>query len=94
MAIRRARVLGLVAAVVTLAGCEVAPHGTVKDPRARQTIAVSGCGERSTYACWDWVGDQPGRRGRRRHVDVGTSWLEAAGGAPAHSAGSTTPRGQ
>jgi hypothetical protein len=47
------------------------------DPRARQTIAVSGCGEKTRYTCWDWIGDEPGRRGRRRRVYVGTSCLEA-----------------
>jgi hypothetical protein len=47
------------------------------DPKARQTIAVEGCGERATFACWDWVGDEPGRRGRKRRVYIGTSCLEA-----------------
>jgi hypothetical protein len=48
------------------------------DPRARQTIAVSGCGEHDTYACWDWVGDVPGRHGKRRRVYIGTSCNEAS----------------
>lgn len=47
------------------------------DPKARQTIAVAGCGDRATYACWDWVGYGTGRRGKRRLVYIGTSCLDA-----------------
>jgi hypothetical protein len=51
---------------------------TEGDPQARQTIAVSGCGDRATYACWDRVGWEPGRHGRRV-VYAGTSCLEEEG---------------
>lgn len=54
--------------------------GTQVDPRARQTIAVSGCGESETYVCWDFVGYEPGRRGVRRLVYAGTSCNETLDG--------------
>jgi len=54
--------------------------GTLADPTARQTIAVSGCGESETYACWDWLGYEPGRHGGRRLVYVGTSCNETLDG--------------
>jgi hypothetical protein len=54
--------------------------GTQVDPTARQTIAVSGCGESETFVCWDWVGYEPGRRGRRQLVYAGTSCNETLDG--------------
>jgi hypothetical protein len=43
------------------------------DPR--QTIAVTGCGERSTYACWATTGREPAGRGMRT-VYLGASCSE------------------
>jgi hypothetical protein len=54
--------------------------GTQVDPTARQTIAVSGCGESETLVCWDRVGYEPGRRGRRQLVYAGTSCNETLDG--------------
>jgi hypothetical protein len=43
------------------------------DPR--QTIAVAGCGERATYACWAMTAREPAGRGMRT-VYVGASCSE------------------
>ncbi len=43
---------------------------SLQDPR--QTIAVSGCGERATYACWALTGREPVGRGMRT-VYIGAS---------------------
>jgi hypothetical protein len=57
-----------------------ASFGISVDPKARQTIAVSGCGESDTYACWDWGWYVPGPDGRPQFVYKGTSCNEVLDG--------------
>jgi hypothetical protein len=57
-----------------------ASFGTAVDPKARQTIAVSGCGESDTYACWDWGWYLPGPDGRPQFVYKGTACNEVLDG--------------
>jgi hypothetical protein len=57
----------------------------------KQTIAVSGCGESTTYICHDWVGYRTGRRGRRYRVFLGAACLEMGDAAQPVSTRSTMP---
>jgi len=57
-----------------------ASFGTSVDPKARQTIAVSGCGESDTYMCWDWGWYVAGPDGRPEFVYKGTACNEALDG--------------
>lgn len=42
----------------------------------RQTVAVRGCGEQATFACWTMAGRRPGRRGGWIEVPVGSVCIE------------------
>ena len=46
---------------------------SLQDPR--QTVAVTGCGEQATYACWALTGRVPAGRGMRT-VYIGASCTE------------------
>jgi hypothetical protein len=143
MAASLARVVGPIASVLALLGCEIVPHGPATADQARrdfssnafcpmgrvmaervepvppapaaiardaerlamwretfetraqqslkQTIVVSGCGESTTYTCYDWVGHRTGRHGRRYRVFLGTACLEMGEPAQPVSTRSTTP---
>jgi hypothetical protein len=60
-------------------------HEKLADQDPRQTIAVSGCGEQTTYACWPVGGWVEGRRHRQR-VTIGYACIgtgpEAASNVP------------
>ena len=58
---------------------QAAERAAHTDPR--QTIAVSGCGDRATYWCWNFEGQVgPPGRGKARKVSIGAACNPRPGG--------------
>jgi hypothetical protein len=57
----------------------------------RQTIAVSGCGTRATYACWEFSGPAEGSSAGRQ-LTIGSSCI-AVGFAPQEPTSESTTEG-
>lgn len=67
-----------------------ATHERAAEQDPRQTIAVSGCGTRATYACWDFSGPEEGSNVGRR-LTIGSSCIAVGFTAQEATSESITP---